>query len=57
MNGQNNMRASCVWRFPSEFACFVYCGKARTNTTHESQQTTHSEALACEHDTTAWYST
>jgi len=38
-------------------ACFVYCGKARTITTDESQQTRHSEALACEHDTTAWYST
>ena len=31
-------------------ACFVYCGKARTITTHESQQTKHSEALAYEHD-------
>jgi len=38
-------------------ACFVYCGKARATTTHESQQTKHSEALAYEHDTTAWYST
>jgi len=34
-------------------ACFVYCRKARTITTHESQQMKHSEALACKHDTTA----
>jgi len=27
------------------YACFVYCGKARTITTHESHQM-HSEALA-----------
>jgi len=49
--------SSWVWRFPSEFACFVYCGKARTITKHESQQTKHSEVMAYEHDTTAWYST
>jgi len=34
-------------------ACFVCCGKARTITTHESQQTKHSEALACGHDAAA----
>jgi len=38
-------------------ASFAHCGKARAITTHESQQTKHSEALACEHDSTAWYST
>jgi len=49
--------SSCAWRFPSEYACFVYCGKARATTTHESQLPRHSEALACERHTTAWYST
>jgi len=38
-------------------AWFVHCGKARTITIHESQQTKHNEALAYEHDTTPWYST
>jgi len=38
-------------------ACFVYCGMARTITTHESRHTRHSEALTYEQDTTAWYST
>jgi len=33
-------------------AQFVYCGKACTITTHESQHMSHSETLACEHDTT-----
>jgi len=28
--------SSCVWSLPSEFACFVYCGKGRTITTQVS---------------------
>jgi len=36
--------SSCVWRFPSKFACFVYCGKARTITHNHDTWITADEA-------------